>query len=158
LQSVFLCGDSKQSKEEFQSSKELTLSKIYQVPIDIITQGLFDEIKQLACNNDKWLLVNIQSDGEFQSHLLNRDVFSDDSVKELIKCKVFFDYLYMLNNGINLDIMMMMMLMNIYPTCLCIYLYAYTCFYLPIFSLHLSIYQSNLYMYLSTLFIQCSVV
>jgi len=94
IQSVFLSGDNNsnnnnnRSKDQYISSKQLTLSKIYQAPTDIITQGLFDEVKQLANHHDKWLLVNIQSDSEFQSHLLNRDVFSDDSVKELIKCKL----------------------------------------------------------------------
>ena len=100
IQSVFLSGDSNNNNNNninnnnrsndppFISSKHLTLSKIYQVPTDIMTQGIFDDVKQLANQHDKWLLVNIQSDSEFQSHLLNRDVFSDDSVKELIKCKL----------------------------------------------------------------------
>jgi len=90
VHSAFLSGNSTNrlsDKDQYKTSKELTLSKMYQAPIDIITQGLFDDVKQIANSNNKWLLVNIQSDSEFQSHLLNRDVFGDDSVKELIKCE-----------------------------------------------------------------------
>ena len=38
----------------------------------------------------RWLLVNLQDSGEFASQILNRDVWSDFHVKELIKTHFVF--------------------------------------------------------------------
>ena len=39
---------------------------------------LFEESKQLAKSDKKWLLVNIQNHNDFSSHMLNRDTWSDE--------------------------------------------------------------------------------
>jgi len=66
------------------TEKEKTLAKLYAAPTDIIMEGSFDDARAL-CGKTKWLFVNIQHDKEFESHELNRDVWSEGTVKEIIK-------------------------------------------------------------------------
>ncbi len=47
--------------------------------------GTFDDAKDTAKRTNKWLLANVQDGGDFQCQLLNRDVWSDKAVKELIQ-------------------------------------------------------------------------
>ncbi|RLN75567.1 hypothetical protein BBJ28_00012839 [Nothophytophthora sp. Chile5] len=54
------------------------LSALFQPPIAIMFQGTYAE------NEGKWLLVNIQDEIVFASHMLNRDTWSDDVVQNLV--------------------------------------------------------------------------
>lgn len=45
---------------------------------------------QAAKLQKKWLLVNIQADGEFDCHRLNRDVWKDEMVQNIIACNCIF--------------------------------------------------------------------
>lgn len=45
---------------------------------------------QAAKQGKKWLLVNIQADSEFDCHRLNRDLWKDEMVKEVIKYSCVF--------------------------------------------------------------------
>jgi UBX domain-containing protein 7 len=47
--------------------------------------GGFQGARQVAKDSKRWLLVNIQKDSEFASHALNRDVWSNDLVENLIR-------------------------------------------------------------------------
>jgi thioredoxin-related protein len=83
------------------------LSALYQVPLEILYHGTFEEVefffsglstlisfffqaKDFAKKERKWLLVNIQDNSEFACHVLNRDVWANDGIKELIKCGFIF--------------------------------------------------------------------
>lgn len=78
--SVFATGQSGKA-----SAKHEMLAKMYSPPFDIMFQGNFDELRNHAKSKNKWILVNIQKEEEFSSHVLNRDVWNDESVKELLK-------------------------------------------------------------------------
>ena len=39
----------------------------------------------MAKDSKRWLLVNIQKDSEFASHALNRDVWRDELVENLVR-------------------------------------------------------------------------
>lgn len=52
--------------------------------------GGFEEARQKAKQAGKWLLVNIQEEREFQSLVLNRDLWSDDVCQSLIKESFLF--------------------------------------------------------------------
>jgi UBX domain-containing protein 7 len=49
------------------------------------TAGGFQGARSMAKDTRRWLLVNIQRDAEFSSHALNRDVWRDDLVENLIR-------------------------------------------------------------------------
>jgi len=49
------------------------------------TAGGFQGARSAAKDARRWLLVNIQSDAEFSSHALNRDVWRDDLVENLVR-------------------------------------------------------------------------
>jgi thioredoxin-related protein len=51
----------------------------------IHTAGGFQGAKQVAKDTRRWLLVNLQSDEEFSCHALNRDVWRDELVENLIR-------------------------------------------------------------------------
>jgi len=55
-----------------------------------MTMGKFDMVKETALQMDKWLLVNLQRDSEFNSHILNRDFWRDTGVKDMVQCSFVF--------------------------------------------------------------------
>lgn len=51
----------------------------------IFKEGGFEGARNMAKDNKRWLLVNIQRDSEFSCHALNRDVWRDELVENLIR-------------------------------------------------------------------------
>jgi UBX domain-containing protein 7 len=49
------------------------------------TEGGFEGARNMAKDSKRWLLVNIQKDSEFASHALNRDVWRDELVENLVR-------------------------------------------------------------------------
>ena len=47
--------------------------------------GSFEQAKRRAESLGRWLLVNVQSASEFQSHQLNRDTWKHEAVKNVVK-------------------------------------------------------------------------
>ena len=77
------------------------LSDIFAPPEHLMfKEGGFEGARTMAKDNKRWLMVNIQRDNEFSSHALNRDVWRDELVENLIRegfifwqtvsCKSFF--------------------------------------------------------------------
>lgn len=67
------------------------LGQLYRAPEDINTSGGLAEAMKKAKEAGRWLLVNIQAADEFQSLVLNRDIWSHETVKEIIRsCFVFW--------------------------------------------------------------------
>ncbi|KAL3660714.1 hypothetical protein V7S43_014117 [Phytophthora oleae] len=60
------------------------LSTLFQPPTAIMFQGTYSDARTLARSEGKWLLVNIQDEIVFTSHMLNRDTWSDDVVQNLV--------------------------------------------------------------------------
>ncbi|CAI5527562.1 unnamed protein product [Closterium sp. Naga37s-1] len=69
---------------EVGAARQASLASLFEPPYDILFAGSFDQAKQRAGAEGKWLLVNVQSTGEFASHMLNRDVWAVPAVKETI--------------------------------------------------------------------------
>ncbi|CAL5224689.1 g7413 [Coccomyxa viridis] len=61
------------------------LAGLFEPPHDILFTGSFEQAKEAAQGQERWLLVNVQSNSEFASHMLNRDVWRDETVKNIIK-------------------------------------------------------------------------
>ena len=84
--SVFAIGSSYKPE----SQKEATLERLYQRPTELMFTGSFYELRQKGKSDDKWLLINIQRESVFNSHLLNRDIWSDECIKDMIQCHFIF--------------------------------------------------------------------
>ena len=62
------------------------LSDMFAAPVHLMHKiGGFQGARAAAKDARRWLLVNIQSDKEFSSHALNRDVWRDELVENLIR-------------------------------------------------------------------------
>ncbi|KAL6137537.1 hypothetical protein ACLB2K_062829 [Fragaria x ananassa] len=66
------------------------LASLYCPPLKLMFQGSFEEAKQAASIQHKWLLVNLQSLKEFSSHLLNRDTWANEAVSQIISSNFIF--------------------------------------------------------------------
>jgi hypothetical protein len=51
----------------------------------IYKEGGFEGARTMAKDNKRWLLVNLQRDSEFSCHALNRDVWRDELVENLVR-------------------------------------------------------------------------
>lgn len=61
------------------------LGDMFAPPSHLMTKAGFQGARAVAKDARRWLLVNIQKDSEFSSHALNRDVWRDDLVENLIR-------------------------------------------------------------------------
>ncbi len=63
-----------------------SLADMFAPPSHLIyKEGGFEGARTMAKDNKRWLLVNLQSDAEFSCHALNRDVWRDELVENLIR-------------------------------------------------------------------------
>ncbi|ELT92791.1 hypothetical protein CAPTEDRAFT_20428 [Capitella teleta] len=67
------------------TQKRRTLEDLFRPPIDLLHKGTFETAKEAGCKTNKWLMVNVQNVKEFQCQVLNRDVWSNEAVRSLIK-------------------------------------------------------------------------
>ncbi|KAI6652881.1 UBX domain-containing protein 7-like protein [Oopsacas minuta] len=64
------------------TKKTRRLHDLYKSPADIAFIGSFDQAKQHAKECDNWLIVNIQDMTNFNSHLLNRDIWRSAVIRK----------------------------------------------------------------------------
>ncbi|KAF9161009.1 hypothetical protein DFQ26_004984 [Actinomortierella ambigua] len=76
------------------SPKTSRLADLFKAPRDIMAKGDFEQSRSLARAETKWLMVNIQEAGVFACQVLNRDLWSNDQVKEIIKVNFVFLQFY----------------------------------------------------------------
>lgn len=74
------------------------LAEMFRPPHNLLFNGTFHEAKLVGQQKMRWLLVNLQDSREFASQILNRDVWSDFHVKELIKTHFVFMQVYRIND------------------------------------------------------------
>lgn len=76
-------------------SKETKLALMFKPPFDIMAKLDLDGAKLKAREKKKWIMINIQASDIFQCQMLNRDLWSDRSLKSFIKRNfVFLQYQY----------------------------------------------------------------
>mmetsp|Transcript_18929 Transcript_18929/g.30771 ORF Transcript_18929/g.30771 Transcript_18929/m.30771 type:complete len:388 (+) Transcript_18929:178-1341(+) len=66
------------------------LANMFKEPEDIMFHGSFEEAADEAVSRNVWLLVNIQDLKEFKCHQLNRDVWGDDLVHDIVASQFVF--------------------------------------------------------------------
>jgi UBX domain-containing protein 7 len=84
--------DDNVDREEKEESKRKSpppvagLADMFAAPKHLMyNDGGFEGARTMAKDSKRWLLVNIQRDSEFSCHALNRDVWRDELVENLIR-------------------------------------------------------------------------
>ena len=77
----------------------MDLNELFAPPVDILFKGTFEQARQMAMEQGRWLLINIQEQKEFASHALNRDVWRNETVREVVSSSSVFWMAYMKENG-----------------------------------------------------------
>lgn len=66
------------------------LAQLYKPPIDLMFKGSFEAAKAYGCKENKWILLNVQKTDSFECHCLNRDLWKDETVKDILKASFVF--------------------------------------------------------------------
>ncbi|XP_015300351.1 UBX domain-containing protein 7 isoform X2 [Macaca thibetana thibetana] len=74
--------------------KLTTLADLFRPPIDLMHKGSFETAKECGQMQNKWLMINIQNVQDFACQCLNRDVWSNEAVKNIIREHFIFWQVY----------------------------------------------------------------
>jgi hypothetical protein len=66
------------------------LARLFAPPVDLIEPLELDKAKEKGAAEDKWILVNIQKIDEFECQTLNRDIWNNAEIQDLVKMKFLF--------------------------------------------------------------------
>jgi len=72
------------------SSEATSLADLFRPPFDIINKENFEATRKRAKNENKWIMVDIQNISEFACQVLNRDLWNEKAVKEVIRAHFLF--------------------------------------------------------------------
>lgn len=72
------------------SVKAARLAELFRPPFDMMNQLAWDEARDLGKEEMKWILVNIQDPSIFDCQSLNRDIWKDPGVRDLVKENFIF--------------------------------------------------------------------
>lgn len=61
------------------------LSDLYRPPVDISFCGSFQAARDYAKEQNRWLIVNVQDNSDFNCQVLNRDIWSNEKLREVMK-------------------------------------------------------------------------
>lgn len=67
------------------TSKHRTLEDLFRPPLDLLHKGSFKSACDAGRAANKWLMVNVQNVQEFSCQVLNRDVWSNSTVKRVVR-------------------------------------------------------------------------
>lgn len=73
------------SSSSSENTRSKTFEDLFRPPLDLIYRGNFDMAKFEGQRKNMWLMVNIQNPQEFACQVLNRDVWSNSTVKSILK-------------------------------------------------------------------------
>ncbi|OXU24844.1 hypothetical protein TSAR_015113 [Trichomalopsis sarcophagae] len=65
-------------------NKSKRLEDLFRPPCDILFLGTFNEAREHAQSINRWLLVNVQNQQEFACQILNRDVWTNSQIRDII--------------------------------------------------------------------------
>ncbi|TPX33745.1 hypothetical protein SmJEL517_g03477 [Synchytrium microbalum] len=66
------------------------LSDLYAPPHDMMYRSGLKSAREKATNEKKWIMITVQDGGEFLSVVQNKDLWKDESVKEIVKSNFIF--------------------------------------------------------------------
>lgn len=73
-----------------QDSNTRRLAELFRPPREILTHLDWDDTREEGKDQKKWILVNLQDMSVFQCQLLNRDIWKDDRVQQLVRERFLF--------------------------------------------------------------------
>uniref|UniRef100_A0A914HXE7 UAS domain-containing protein n=1 Tax=Globodera rostochiensis TaxID=31243 RepID=A0A914HXE7_GLORO len=76
------------------SQHRKVLQSIFRPPVELMFQGDWDQALQAARQKGVWLLVNVQEASEFACAVLNRDIWSAETVREVVRPNFLFWQVY----------------------------------------------------------------
>ncbi|PHH71189.1 hypothetical protein CDD80_5465 [Ophiocordyceps camponoti-rufipedis] len=82
-------GDGGSSSAE-NGSHARRLEDLFRPPYDLMTRAPWDEARTLGKSLKKWLLVNLQDMNDFNCQALNRDIWKDQAVQDLVEENFIF--------------------------------------------------------------------
>ena len=71
--------------KQLSQRKSKRLEDLFRPPCDILFLGSFMEARDHAKTLNRWLLVNVQNPQEFSCQVLNRDVWPNEHIQEIVK-------------------------------------------------------------------------
>lgn len=71
-------------------AEDAAVEWMFPPPSHLSFPGTLAEARSLAKTEQKWILVNIQCDKEFSSHMLNRDVWTNETLVSLLRMNFVF--------------------------------------------------------------------
>ncbi|KAL2729059.1 UBX domain-containing protein 7 isoform X1 [Vespula squamosa] len=71
--------------KESSQPKSKRLEDLFRPPSNILFLGTFVDAREHAKSLNRWLLVNVQDSQEFVCQVLNRDVWSNEQIQEIVK-------------------------------------------------------------------------
>ncbi|XP_076042373.1 UBX domain-containing protein 7 isoform X2 [Oratosquilla oratoria] len=89
-----MSGGASTSTHSATDKKRRTLEDLFRPPIDLIFKGTFQGARDMGATSKKWLMVNIQDSSEFSCQVLNRDVWSNPTIKAIIREQFIFWQVY----------------------------------------------------------------
>jgi UBX domain/Thioredoxin-like/UBA-like domain len=66
------------------------LASLFRPPTDLIASDDWDSAMAAGQKDEKWLLVNMQRSDNFQCHILNRDVWANPELRDLVQAHFVF--------------------------------------------------------------------
>lgn len=76
--------------EELMTSTQKRLAKIFRPPFDLMSKVDLEGARAIARREKKWILINIQDPTEFQCQVLNRDFWSNQDIKQIVRQNFIF--------------------------------------------------------------------
>src|SRR6266699_1971467 len=69
------------------------LADLFRPPYDLMTHASWDAARRLGREEKKWILANIQDMAVFDCQVLNRDIWKDEAVRQIVSENfVFLQY------------------------------------------------------------------
>ncbi|KAJ4153792.1 hypothetical protein LMH87_010264 [Akanthomyces muscarius] len=66
------------------------LQDLFRPPYELMVRMSWDEARTLGKGDQKWILVNLQDMSDFNCQALNRDIWKDESIKDLVSENFIF--------------------------------------------------------------------
>ncbi|KAH8890431.1 hypothetical protein GQ53DRAFT_650581 [Thozetella sp. PMI_491] len=72
------------------SNRAQRLAELFRPPYDLMQHISWDEARDQGKEDKKWILVNLQNMSDFNCQALNRDLWKDEPIRELVKENFIF--------------------------------------------------------------------
>jgi hypothetical protein len=83
-------GDASDAPTGANGSHARRLQDLFRPPYDLMTRATWDEARTLGKDEKKWILVNLQDMNDFNCQALNRDIWKDEAVRDLVSENFIF--------------------------------------------------------------------